>query len=98
MPDTALLLSYTLGSLFLLLFGNAILCTVITRDKRVTRGYLLLAAVGDLGHLWANWKVMGPEVFWDFGGYNEVMWGNVAVTVFLHVNRLATVLGLFGRW
>lgn len=96
-PDAALLLSYSLGSIFLLLAGFAMLCTVITRETRITKGYLLVAAAGDLGHLYANWKAMGPTVFWDFGKYNEIMWGNVAVTVFLHVNRLATVMGVFGR-
>ena len=97
MPDAALLLSYSLGSIFLLLGGFAVLCTVVTREKRITKGYLLVAAAGDLGHLYANWKAMGPAVFWNFGAYNEIMWGNVAVTVFLHVNRLATVSGVFGR-
>lgn len=96
-PDSALLLSYSLGSIFLLLFGIAILCTAVTREKRVVTGYLLLAAAGDLGHLYANWKGMGPAVFWNFNDYNEIMWGNVAVTVFLHINRLATVLGVFGK-
>lgn len=96
-PDAALLLSYSLGSIFLLLVGVAILCTVVTREKRITKGYLLIAAAGDLGHMLANYKAMGPAVFWNFNEYNEIMWGNVAVTAFLHVNRLATVLGVFGR-
>jgi hypothetical protein len=97
-PDAALLLSYSLGSIFLLLAGFAILCTVVTREKRITKGYLLVAAAGDLGHMLANYKAMGPAVFWNFNGYNEIMWGNVAVTAFLHVNRLATVLGVFGQF
>lgn len=53
--------------------------------------------VGDVGHLWANYKGMGGEVFWAWRDYNEVMVGNVWVTVFLLGNRLATVSGVFGR-
>lgn len=40
---------------------------------------------------------MGPKVFWNFNEYNDMMWGNIGVSAFLHVNRLATVLGVFGR-
>jgi hypothetical protein len=75
----------------------AVLCTIITRDAKVTRWYLAMVAFGDLGHLYASYSVMGTQVFWDFGRYNEVMWGNVGITLFLHINRLATLLGLFGR-
>jgi hypothetical protein len=82
---------------FLLLAGMAVLCTVITRDTNVTKWYLIMVACGDIGHMYANYAVMGSQVFWDFGQYNEIMWGNVAVTLFLHVNRLATLAGLFGK-
>jgi hypothetical protein len=90
-------LSYSLGNVFLLLAGLALLCTVLTRDARVTRWYLLMVACGDLGHIYASYKVMGSSVFWDFSNYNDMMVGNVVVSAFLHMNRLATLLGVFGR-
>lgn len=37
-------------------------------------------------------------MFWNFAEYNDLMWGNVAASAFLHVNRVATVLGVFGRF
>ena len=91
------ILAYSLGSIFFLFAQINILCTVITRDVRVTKYYLAILACGDIGHLYANYKGMGPNVFWNFGDYNEVMFGNVAITVFLWVNRIATLAGVFGR-
>lgn len=56
-----------------------------------------MIALGDLGHIYSSYKVMGPEIFWNFNEYNDMMWGNIGVSAFLHVNRLATVFGVFGR-
>jgi hypothetical protein len=39
---------------------------------------------------------MGSAAFWDVSGWNDLVWGNVGASLFLHVNRWATVLGLFG--
>ncbi|KAF2019678.1 hypothetical protein BU24DRAFT_419299 [Aaosphaeria arxii CBS 175.79] len=96
-PPAALILSYSLGNIFLLLAALAVLCTAITRDARVTKAYLLIIAVGDLGHIYSSYAVMGPKVFWEFGEYNDMMWGNIGFSAFLHVNRMATLLGVFGR-
>jgi hypothetical protein len=82
---------------FLLLGALNILCTAVTRDVRTTRFYLMILACGDMGHLYANYLGMGNRVFWEFGGYNDVMVGNVLITVFLWVNRVATLAGGFGR-
>jgi len=75
----------------------SLLFTVVTRETRLTRYYLAAAAVGDLGHIYASYKVMGSEMFWDFGGYNDMMVGNVVVSAFLWVNRALTLAGVFGR-
>jgi len=55
----------------------------------------MVVALADLGHIYAVYRVWG-SVFWDLGLWNDMMWGNVGVSTFLHVNRLATLLGLFG--
>ncbi|KAF3007438.1 hypothetical protein E8E13_003691 [Curvularia kusanoi] len=95
-PATTLL-AYTLGSLFLVIAGYALTCTVLTRDPNVTKYYLMFAACGDIGHLLANYHGMGARVFWAWEEWNAVMWGNIAVTVFLFANRVATLGGVFGR-
>jgi hypothetical protein len=73
------------------------LCTVITRDANVTKWYLAMVAMGDLGHIYSNYMVMGPEVFWNYGEWNDMMWGNIGFSAFLHGNRVATLLGVFGK-
>ncbi|KAL6702644.1 hypothetical protein ACN47E_001267 [Coniothyrium glycines] len=97
MPRTSIILAYSLGSIFLLLAALNILCLVISRDARVSRYYLVLLASADIGHMYANYKGMGPEVFWDFRNYNEMMIGNIWITLFLFVNRVGTLAGIFGR-
>lgn len=72
-------------------------CTVLTKDANVTKYYLLFAACGDIGHLLANYAGMESRVFWAWRDWNEVMWGNIAITVVLLVNRLATLGEVFGR-
>lgn len=49
------------------------LCTVITRDARVVKGYLLIIGLGDLGHIFASYQVLGPSAFWDFANYNDMV-------------------------
>ncbi|KAF2644775.1 hypothetical protein P280DRAFT_546200 [Massarina eburnea CBS 473.64] len=93
----AIILAYTLANIFVLLAFLAIVCTAISRDSRVTKYYLLFVAVADLGHICASHAVMGKEMLLDFNVYNDVMWGNIGASAFLHVNRLATLLGVFGR-
>ncbi|KAJ8110595.1 hypothetical protein OPT61_g6602 [Boeremia exigua] len=92
-----IVLAYTLGSLFLILAGYALVCTVFTKDANVTRYYLVIALCGDVGHLLANYAGMNSKVFWAWREWNQVMWGNIAVTLFLLLNRLATLSGFFGR-
>ncbi|KAF1953582.1 hypothetical protein CC80DRAFT_450498 [Byssothecium circinans] len=96
-PDGAIILAYAFGNIFILLFLLGTLCTAITREARVTKYYLLFVAIADLGHIYASYKVMGKEMILDFNGYNDMMWGNIGASAFLHVNRLATFLGVFGR-
>ena len=57
----------------------------------------MILACGDMGHMWANYIGMGSEVFCNFDSYNEVMMGNVAITVVLWTMRVLTLSGAFGR-
>ena len=75
----------------------SLLFTVVTREARLTKYYLAAAAVGDLGHIYASYKVMGSAVFWDLGGYNDMMVGNVVVSAFLWCMRVGTLVGVFGK-
>lgn len=96
-PASAVIVAYSLGSLFSVLALFSVLCTFVTREAKVTKYYLAILACGDIGHLYANYKGMGREILLNFGDYNEVMVGNVWITIFLYVNRIATLAGAFGR-
>jgi hypothetical protein len=72
-PKTAEILALSLANVYLLLGGIAILCTAITREARVVKGYLFIIALGDLGHIYASYQVMGPSMFWDFANYNDLV-------------------------
>jgi hypothetical protein len=74
----------------------SLLFTVVTREAKLTKYYLVVAAIGDLGHIYANYKFMGNDLFWDFGGYNDMMAGNVLFSVFLWCMRMGTLAGVFG--
>ncbi|KAF7527150.1 hypothetical protein G7054_g10569 [Neopestalotiopsis clavispora] len=77
--------------------GVAVLvCVYPGRDPATARGYLAVVALADLGHIYASYAAMGPEAFWDYSGWNHMIWGNVGVSAFLHLNRLLTLLGVFG--
>lgn len=84
-----------LGNVFLLLMALAIQICCFTTGPTV-RGYLAIVAVADLGHIYGAYVGMGPEAFWDYGSWNSAIYGAVAGSAILCVNRVATVLGLFG--
>jgi hypothetical protein len=90
------LLTHHLGNVYLLLAGLAVVCT-FTSSATTARNYLLVVALGDLGHIGAVYRVFGHAKFVDVGGWNDMTWGSVGVSAFLFVNRLATVGGVFGR-
>jgi hypothetical protein len=84
-----------INNIFLLLAAMAVICCWTTHAS-ISRWYLIAVALGDLGHIYATYCGMGPAAFWDVSGWNDLVWGNVGASLFLHVNRWATVLGLFG--
>ncbi len=51
--------------------------------QRLTRAYLVALALGDIGHLWVTYSILGPEVYWDVRRWNWMTCGNVGVTVSL---------------
>lgn len=53
-------------------------------------------AFADYGHIWACYQGVGPEVFWDLGSWNDMLWGGVGVSAALNAFRWLTVLGAFG--
>lgn len=53
--------------------------------------------LADLWHLYATYRGVGSEYFWNVSGWNDMVWGNVGSSAFLNVNRWLTVLAVFGK-
>ncbi|OAP59659.1 hypothetical protein AYL99_06957 [Fonsecaea erecta] len=92
----ALSLTLQLGNVFLLLAALAVICC-FTNHPEIARRYLIAVALADLGHIYSVYCALGHMVFWDLNQWNQMISANVGVSVFLHVNRLMTVAGVFGR-
>jgi hypothetical protein len=72
--DGALILAYTTGNIYILLALLAVVCTAVTREGRVAKAYLLAVAIGDLGHIYASWRVLGKDTMLNFGGVSGSRW------------------------
>ncbi|KAI1761715.1 hypothetical protein GGR53DRAFT_469017 [Hypoxylon sp. FL1150] len=94
-PPQALVLLLQLANVYLLLAALAVLCT-FTPHAVVARWYLTAVAFADYGHIWACYKGVGPDVFWDVGTWNDMLWGGIGVSAALNVVRWLALLGAFG--
>ncbi|KIW77711.1 hypothetical protein Z517_07544 [Fonsecaea pedrosoi CBS 271.37] len=92
----ALSLTLQLGNVFLLLAAMAVICCFTTHAE-IARRYLIAVALADLGHIYSIYCALGDKVFWDLNQWNVMIYSNIGVSAFLHVNRLMTVTGMFGR-
>ena len=68
-----------------------------TSESRVVRNYLIACALGDLGHIWFTYTVMGHEDFFNVLDWNGVAWGNIGITAMLFVSRLSYLAGVLGK-
>lgn len=87
-------LVFMMGNVLLLLAALALIC-VWTPHPEITKWYLIVVAVADMGHTYAAYRG-NAQYFFDVASWNDMAWGNIASGPFLCVNRIATVLGLFG--
>ncbi|OTA66478.1 hypothetical protein K449DRAFT_430788 [Hypoxylon sp. EC38] len=94
-PPQGLVLLLQLINVYLLLAAVAVICSW-TPHATITRWYLIAVAFADYGHIWACYRGVGPDVFWDVERWNDMLWGGVAVSAVLNALRWLTVLGAFG--
>ncbi|KAM5344684.1 hypothetical protein ACJ41O_010546 [Fusarium nematophilum] len=88
-------LTWQMANVILLLAPIALICCW-TKNREIAIWYLVAVGLGDWGHIYAVYRGVGPEYFWDFAGWNDMTAGNVGVSAFLNVNRWLTVAGVFG--
>ena len=58
---------------------------------------MIAVAIADLAHIYAAYCGLGNIVFWDLSQWNQMAYGNIGGSLFMHVNRVLTVAGVFGR-
>ncbi len=92
----ALSLTLQLGNVLLLLAAIAVICCW-TSHPEVARRYLIAVALADLGHIYAAYRGLGDTVFFNPAQWNDMAYGNIGASAFLHINRWLTVAGFFGK-
>jgi hypothetical protein len=95
-PTTAAL-AFQLANLYGLLSILGIGICYSTTEPRVLRNYLYALAIADVGHIYVTYCCMGHDRFVDVMNWNVLTWGNVGITGFLMINRIAYLAGLFGE-
>lgn len=78
-----------------LLAAVGVACS-FTSDAFTARVYLLFISLADYGHIYAVYRTVGEEYFWDYKGWNSMVGGNVGASAALNVFRLLTLAGAFG--
>ena len=68
-----------------------------TSEAVVVRNFLVACLLGDMGHLWATYHVIGYNNFVDVRNWNTMAWGNIGFTTFLLVTRVLYLSGAFGK-
>ncbi|KAK4175412.1 hypothetical protein QBC36DRAFT_379388 [Triangularia setosa] len=95
-PPQAELITLQLVNVLLLLAGVAVVCC-FSRDRFTVKGYCVAVAFADYGHIWAIYKALGSEAFWEFGKWNDMVWGGVAASALLNLVRWGVVFDVFGK-
>lgn len=93
---SSLALAWQLGNVYSLVCLVGIGVCWSTTEPKVLRNYLFALAVADVGHVYCTYLAMGWDAFVDVGAWNSLTWGNVGITGFLLINRIAYLLGVFG--
>jgi len=93
---SSIALAYQLANLYGLLFLLGVGICYTTTEPKVLRNYLFCLAVADFGHIYVTYLAMGTGAFFDVSEWNLLTWGNISITGFLFLNRLAYLTGFFG--
>ncbi|KAE8354250.1 hypothetical protein BDV28DRAFT_131349 [Aspergillus coremiiformis] len=100
-PETihpsSIVLAGQLGNIYALLGFLSFLVLYSTNDPNVLRKYILVYCFSDINHLYATYRGLGWDTLVNPWAWQNVLtWGNVGMTVFMFVNRVLFLLGVFG--
>ncbi|KAB8203013.1 hypothetical protein BDV34DRAFT_142486 [Aspergillus parasiticus] len=101
-PETihpsSVVLAGQLGNIYAVLGLLSFLIHHNTTDPKVFRNYILAYVFSDINHLYATYRGVGWDTFVDpWAWQNLLTWGNIGMTVFMLVNRILFLLGVFGN-
>ncbi|KAK4095876.1 hypothetical protein N658DRAFT_570136 [Parathielavia hyrcaniae] len=80
----------------LLLLAPMAVVACFSRDPATAKGYLFAVALADYGHIYATYRAVGADVFFNSSLWNDMVGANIASSAVLNVLRLLTLLGVFG--
>jgi len=92
---SAVAVSLQLINVYALLAAVAVACS-FTRDAFTARVYLFFISLADYGHVYAVYRAVGDEYFWNYAEWNSMVAGNVGASLALNVFRVLTLVGAFG--
>ncbi|KAE8147801.1 hypothetical protein BDV25DRAFT_27337 [Aspergillus avenaceus] len=94
----SIVLAGQLGNIYALLGFLSFILLYSTRDPKVLRNYVLAYCFSDINHLYATYRGVGWDTFVDPRAWDNVLtWGNIGLTVFMFVNRVLYLCGVFGH-
>jgi hypothetical protein len=79
--DNSQMVALQLGNLYLLMALIGIAVLTQATDPKVVRNYLIALWIGDIGHIYMCYHVLGHQRFAELGQWNAATWGNVGFTV-----------------
>ncbi|KAB8077156.1 hypothetical protein BDV29DRAFT_68453 [Aspergillus leporis] len=93
----SIVLAGQLGNIYAVLGFLSFLVLYNTNDPKVLHNYVLVYCFSDINHLYATYRGVGWDTLvnpwlWQ----NLLTWGNIGMTVFMFVNRVLYLLGVFG--
>ncbi|KAL2017447.1 hypothetical protein VTK56DRAFT_2103 [Thermocarpiscus australiensis] len=91
----ALGVTLQLLNVLFLLAPMAVICC-FSRDAATVKWYLFAVALADYGHIYATYRAVGDEVFFDVSKWNDMVGAGIGVSGVLNLLRWATLLGVFG--
>ncbi|KAK4099248.1 hypothetical protein N658DRAFT_517506 [Parathielavia hyrcaniae] len=80
----------------LLLLAPMAVVACFSRDPATAKGYLFAVALADYGHIYATYRAVGADVFFNPSRWNDMVGANIVSSAVLNVLRLLTLLGVFG--
>lgn len=81
--------------MLLLLAVLALVCC-FSPSSVTAKWYLIAVAFADYGHIYASYRSLDPDVFWNPAQWNHMVAGSVGASLVLNVARWLTVLEVFG--